>query len=101
MKIAIIGSPGSGKSTFAFKLHKILNIPLFHIDQYFFTPYFILSYGEPRRRVTELGLRVWPLATLNIDYNVLILLFFLIYHLIKVFAKYIPNIVCFCKILYN
>jgi adenylate kinase family enzyme len=35
MKIAIIGSPGSGKSTFALKLHKILNIPLFHIDQYF------------------------------------------------------------------
>lgn len=35
MKIAIIGSPGSGKSTLALKLHKILHLPLFHIDQYF------------------------------------------------------------------
>jgi adenylate kinase family enzyme len=35
MKVAIIGSPGSGKSTLALKIHKILNIPLFHIDKYF------------------------------------------------------------------
>ena len=38
MKIAIIGVPGSGKSTLAFKLHKILHIPLFHLDQYFWQP---------------------------------------------------------------
>jgi adenylate kinase family enzyme len=38
MKIAIIGSPGSGKSTLALKLHKILHIPLIHIDQYFWKP---------------------------------------------------------------
>lgn len=38
MKIAIIGSPGSGKSTLALNLHKILHIPLFHIDQYFWGP---------------------------------------------------------------
>lgn len=38
MKIAIIGNPGSGKSTLAFQLHKILNIPLFHLDQYFWKP---------------------------------------------------------------
>ena len=38
MKIAIIGCPGSGKSTLAFKLHKLLHIPLFHIDQYFWKP---------------------------------------------------------------
>jgi len=38
MKIAIVGSPGSGKSTFAFQLHKILHIPLFHLDQYFWKP---------------------------------------------------------------
>jgi adenylate kinase family enzyme len=38
MKIAIIGCPGSGKSTLALKLHKLLHIPLFHIDQYFWKP---------------------------------------------------------------
>ena len=31
-KIIIIGCPGSGKSTFAQKLHKITGIPLFHLD---------------------------------------------------------------------
>jgi len=38
MKIAIIGSPGSGKSTLAKKLHAILDIPLYHLDQYFWKP---------------------------------------------------------------
>lgn len=31
-KIIVIGCPGSGKSTFAKKLHKICGIPLFHLD---------------------------------------------------------------------
>ena len=38
MKIAVIGNPGSGKSTLASQLHKILIIPLFHLDQYFWQP---------------------------------------------------------------
>jgi adenylate kinase family enzyme len=38
MKIAIIGSPGSGKSTLARKLHEKLQIPLYHIDHYFWKP---------------------------------------------------------------
>ena len=38
MKIAIIGNPGSGKSTLALKLYKILGIPLYHLDQYFWKP---------------------------------------------------------------
>lgn len=36
-KIMIFGCPGSGKSTFALKLSKQLNIPLHHLDYYFFT----------------------------------------------------------------
>lgn len=31
-KIIVIGCPGSGKSTFASRLHKITRIPLFHLD---------------------------------------------------------------------
>ena len=31
-KIIVIGCPGSGKSTFSKKLHKITGIPLFHLD---------------------------------------------------------------------
>lgn len=34
-KIIIIGCPGSGKSTFAIKLHKATCIPLFHLDMLF------------------------------------------------------------------
>ncbi|MBR5278247.1 MAG: adenylate kinase [Clostridia bacterium] len=34
-KIIVIGCPGSGKSTFSKSLHKITNIPLFHLDMIF------------------------------------------------------------------
>lgn len=35
-KIAIIGLPGSGKSTFAIKLGKLLQIPVYHLDKHTF-----------------------------------------------------------------
>lgn len=38
MKIAIIGNPGSGKSTLSVKLQKMLNLPLYHLDQYYWKP---------------------------------------------------------------
>lgn len=37
-KIAIIGCAGSGKTTLAFKLKKKLNLPLYHLDQYYWKP---------------------------------------------------------------
>jgi adenylate kinase family enzyme len=33
-KVLIIGSPGSGKSTFAIKLSEITNLPLYHLDYF-------------------------------------------------------------------
>ncbi len=37
-KIAIIGNAGSGKTTLSFLLHKKLNIPLYHLDQFYWLP---------------------------------------------------------------
>ena len=34
-KVIVIGCPGSGKSTFSKSLHKITDIPLFHLDMIF------------------------------------------------------------------
>lgn len=36
-KIMIFGRPGSGKSTFALKIHQQTQIPLYHLDKFFFT----------------------------------------------------------------
>ena len=36
-RIMIFGRPGSGKSTFALHLSKTTNLPLHHLDKYFFT----------------------------------------------------------------
>jgi adenylate kinase family enzyme len=38
MKVAIIGNAGSGKSTLGDILHKKLDIPLYHLDQYYWKP---------------------------------------------------------------
>jgi adenylate kinase family enzyme len=37
-RIAIIGNGGSGKSTLSQKLHSILNMPIYHLDKYFWKP---------------------------------------------------------------
>lgn len=34
-KVVILGSPGSGKTTFATKLHALTDIPLVHLDYYY------------------------------------------------------------------
>lgn len=37
MRIMIFGRPGGGKSTFARELGKTHNIPVYHLDKYFYT----------------------------------------------------------------
>jgi len=36
MRIMIFGLPGSGKTTFSFKLSRKVNLPLYHLDRYFY-----------------------------------------------------------------
>lgn len=38
-RILIIGSAGSGKSTFSEKLGELLSLPVIHLDQYFWKPH--------------------------------------------------------------
>ncbi|WP_419418753.1 DNA topology modulation protein [Legionella sp. D16C41] len=40
-RIMIMGRSGSGKSTFAYQLHQHTKIPLYHLDKYFFTDYWV------------------------------------------------------------
>ena len=42
-RILVIGCCGSGKSTFSKKLHKILKLPLIHLDKYYHKP----NWEEP------------------------------------------------------
>lgn len=50
-KIAIIGCAGSGKTTLAFQLHKKLNLPLYHLDQYYWKPQWQRSEFEEFSKV--------------------------------------------------
>lgn len=56
-RIIIIGCPGSGKTTLATKLQKLLHIELFHLDQYFWQPYWIESdkqtFNQTVKSITE------------------------------------------------
>src|SRR5579859_1700169 len=47
-KIAIIGSPGAGKTTLARTLHQELNIKVYHLDRLFWQPGWI-RIDEPTR----------------------------------------------------
>ncbi len=48
-RIAIIGNAGSGKSVLAQKMHALFNLPVYHLDQYFWKP----GWVEPDRTEYE------------------------------------------------
>lgn len=45
-RIAIVGRPGSGKSTFALKLAEKLHLPLYHLDKIFFIDHWVKQDNE-------------------------------------------------------
>jgi adenylate kinase family enzyme len=55
-RIAIIGSPGAGKTTFSKKLESKLQIPLYHLDYFYHDNNFNYPANTPvwREKVTEL-----------------------------------------------
>ena len=54
-KVLVIGSPGSGKSTFALKLGKQLKLPVLHLDSHFWKPGWVKT-AEPEWREVEVKL---------------------------------------------
>jgi len=38
MRIALVGNPGSGKSTLSMRLQSIFSVPVYHLDQHFWLP---------------------------------------------------------------
>lgn len=42
-RVLVLGCAGSGKSTFAKNLGQVLNLPVFHLDQYFWQPGWVES----------------------------------------------------------
>jgi len=52
-KIIVIGSPGSGKSTFALKLGKQLNLPVMHLDANFWNPGWVKTPEDKWRELVS------------------------------------------------
>ena len=54
-RIMITGRPGGGKSTFSFWLHEKLQLPLYHLDRYYFQENWVeRNYDEFMQIQTEL-----------------------------------------------
>ena len=52
-KIAIIGSPGAGKTTLARTLHKELDIKVYHLDRLFWLPGWQRKDSDTRRDILQ------------------------------------------------
>lgn len=57
-RVMVIGGPGSGKSTFARRLHSLTMLPLFHLDQSYWRPGWRMTpKDEWERLMAELAAR--------------------------------------------
>jgi len=54
-RVLVIGCPGAGKSTLAFKLGRLLDLPVIHLDKKFWQPGWAMTPSDIwRRKVAEL-----------------------------------------------
>lgn len=53
MKIMIMGSAGAGKSTVARKLGEVYDVPVFHLDQCFWKPGWVMSTPEEQTEIHD------------------------------------------------
>lgn len=52
-KIVIIGSGGAGKSTFARRLHEVIDLPLFHLDKLYWKPDWVETPKNEWQKIIE------------------------------------------------
>lgn len=50
-KVMVVGSSGSGKSTFSRQLSKILKVPVYHLDMYFWKPNWQMMYYDEQIKI--------------------------------------------------
>lgn len=69
-KIAIIGAPGTGKSTLASYLQKQTNLPIFHLDQYFWSPNWTHPEEETYKKIHDKihNKNKWIIDGMNLKY---------------------------------
>lgn len=52
-RIVILGNSGSGKSTLAQQLHRLMRLPVYHLDQYFWEPNWIHVNIDTCKKIHE------------------------------------------------
>lgn len=68
-RVVIVGSPGSGKSTFARKLAEATGLPLHHLDALYWAPGWIRRYANSEWRALQAALVSEPRWMIDGNYH--------------------------------
>ena len=68
-RITLIGNAGAGKSFLAQQLHTLLNLPVYHLDQYYFLPGWVKRTPEEYRKIYNrlIDQNVWIIEGINVS----------------------------------